>query len=260
VKLGAMNNPGKEVVAQLEFIAAAGFDFVELAVEAPEASPEVLRQREKRIGEILESHSLEVVAHLPWYFEIAHPYARVREAFLQEVRSALEVASDLGAKLAGLHLHRLPKFFRDKMLELHLSALREVLEHAEALGLVLGVENSDLRSFPPEKLEALLEALPGLKLVLDIAHAHIGASEEEVLAFVRSFSPRVVHVHAHDNNLKDDLHLPIGAGAIEWERLLPELKRFYDGGITLEVHSRDPEYLLLSRRKFLELWRGEGSF
>lgn len=255
MKLGAMNNPGKEVVAQLEFIASGGFDFVELTIEAPGASPEVLRRKGDRVGEVLEGYSLEVVVHLPWYFEIAHPYARVREAFLEEVRCALEVASDFEAKLAGVHLHRPPKFFKDRMLELHLQALRQVLEYAEELGIVLAVENSDLQSFPPEKLEALLAELPGLQLVLDLGHAHMGASLEEVLAFVRSFSARVAHVHAHDNNLKDDLHLPIGAGAIEWERLLPELKRFYDGGITLEVHSRDPEYLLVSRRKFLELWK-----
>ena len=260
MKLGAMNSPGEDVVEQLRFIARAGFDFVELAIEAPGAEPGLLAQREREIRDIIESHPLEV-AHLPWYFEIAHPYARVREAFLEEVRSALELAADLGAELAGIHLHRLPKFFRERTLELHIEALRRAQSYAEDAGIKLCIENSDLRSFPPGDIKKLLEALPGLGLVLDVGHAHIGARLEEVVEFMQDFRDSVQHVHAHDNNLREDLHLPIGAGRIEWERLLLGLRGFYDGRITLEVHSRDQDYLRVSREKFLKLWnQAKGDF
>ena len=254
MKLGAMNSPGEEVVTQLSFIAGAGFEYVELAIEAPKAGPETLRRKEGEIRDIIESYGLEVVAHLPWYFEIAHPYARVRDAFLEEVRSAIEVAAAFDAELAGIHMHRLPKFFREELLELHIPALRRALDFAEDAGIKLCVENSDLRSFSAEDIERLLEALPELGLVLDVGHAHIGAAREEVLEFIRTFRHCIQHMHVHDNNLRDDLHLPIGAGAIEWEQILPEIKCFYNGKITLEVHSRDQDYLLVSREKFMKLW------
>ena len=254
MKLGAMNSPGEDVVEQLRFIARAGFDFVELAIEAPEAEPGLLAQKEKEIRDIIESRSLELVAHLPWYFEIAHPYSRVREAFLEEVRSAIEVAADFGAELAGIHLHRLPKFFKERALELHIEALRRAQSYAEDAGIKLCIENSDLRSFPQHDIEKILDTLPELGLVLDVGHAHIGSKLEEVVEFMHSLKQKVEHVHAHDNNLREDLHLPIGAGKIEWERLLPELRGFYDGRITLEVHSRDQDYLVISREKFIKLW------
>jgi sugar phosphate isomerase/epimerase len=257
MKLGAMNNPGEEVTAQVSFIASNGFEFVELAIEAPEATPELLKEKEQELRDILESYKVEVVAHLPWYFEIAHPYTRVRDAFLEEVRSALEVAAAFDAQLAGVHLHRLPKFFREKQQEMHISALHQALAFAEEVGIKLCIENLDLRSFPAESVAKVLEALPELGLVLDVGHAHIGATNEEVLSFIHAFQKRILHVHAHDNNLREDLHLPIGAGAIEWERILPELKSFYDGRVTLEIHSRDSDYLLISRKKFLKLWNQE---
>ncbi len=52
-----------------------------------------------------------------------------------------------------------------------------------------------------------------------------------------------------------DLHLPLGAGLIPWNKIVTELKKYqYDGTITLEVFSRDRRYLLASRDKLLELW------
>ncbi len=254
MKLGAMNSPGREVVEQLNFFAREGFDFAELAIEAPEATPELLRRKKEELMDVIESHSLELVAHLPWYFEIAHPYARVRDAYLQEVGSALDVAATLDAKLACMHLHRLPRFFRDRALELHIQALRRALERAEDTGIKLCIENSDLRTLPAEHIAAILEELPELGLVLDVGHAHIGLTLDEVLGFVRPFRKRIEHMHIHDNNLNEDLHLPVGAGSIEWERLIPELKSIYDGRITLEVHSRYPDYLLLSREMLIKLW------
>lgn len=260
MKLGAMNSPGEEVTAELSFIARNGFEFLELAVEAPEATPERLVEKEQELMEIIESYELEVVAHLPWYFEIAHPYTRVRNAFLEEVRSALDIAAAFGAELAGLHIHGLPRFFRERQMELHISALGKALGFAEEVGIRLCIENSDLRSFSTESTAEILDALPELGLVLDLGHAHIGAEGEEVLNFMHTFKEQILHVHAHDNNLKDDLHLPIGAGEIDWERVLGKLKSFYDGRVTLEVHSHDKDYLLISRKKFLKLWTGVKGF
>lgn len=250
--LGAMNNPSMEVVKELEFI-LENFDYVEIAIEAPQASPEVLREKKHKLLDLLESSSEKPVVHLPWYFQIAHPYSRVSQAFLEEVEIALEIASELGADFAGLHLNPLPRFFRERQKELYLEALDRVTGVAESLDIKIGVENLDFRQIPGDVLQSIVETLP-IGLLLDVAHAHIGSSLKEVLDFIRRFSSRVLHVHVHDNNLREDLHLPVGAGEIEWKKLLSELKKFYSGRITLEVHSRDRDYLLLSREKFINYW------
>jgi sugar phosphate isomerase/epimerase len=62
-------------------------------------------------------------------------------------------------------------------------------------------------------------------------------------------------VHANDNFGKEDAHLPIGAGIIDFERILKELKDTqYDETTTLEVFSRDRDYLKISKEKIKRLW------
>ncbi len=49
---------------------------------------------------------------------------------------------------------------------------------------------------------------------------------------------------------KEDNHLPIGAGIIDLEKILAELNETrYDETLTLEVFSRDREYLKISKEK-----------
>ena len=63
-----------------------------------------------------------------------------------------------------------------------------------------------------------------------------------------------MHIHLHDNDGQRDLHLPMGTGIIDWDALIKTLKRIYDGTITLEVFSRDKDYVLLSQKKLKEKW------
>jgi len=94
--------------------------------------------------------------------------------------------------------------------------------------------------------------LSGLYLTLDLGHANLfGKSIEE---FIRKFHTKIRHVHLHDNDGRKDLHLPMGVGNINWEKILKTLKRNYDGTITLEVFSKDRDYVVLSKEKLRRLW------
>jgi len=41
---------------------------------------------------------------------------------------------------------------------------------------------------------------------------------------------------------------------MDWKRITWLLKRFYDETITLEVFSKDRDYVLLSEEKLIKLW------
>ena len=43
-------------------------------------------------------------------------------------------------------------------------------------------------------------------------------------------------------------------------RAVKEMKTFYDGTITLEVHSQDRDYLKISREKLEIMWYGKKKF
>jgi len=49
---------------------------------------------------------------------------------------------------------------------------------------------------------------------------------------------------------KEDQHLPIGAGIIDFSKVVKALKGIgYNDTITLEVFSRDRDYLKMSKKK-----------
>ena len=75
----------------------------------------------------------------------------------------------------------------------------------------------------------------------------------------RALFDRIAHVHASDNFGKEDNHLPIGAGTVDFQKIVKGLINIgYDQTVTFEIFSRDRDYLRISREKFagmIEAWR-----
>ena len=97
----------------------------------------------------------------------------------------------------------------------------------------------------------VFEKFPTLKMALDTGHAHLGGEGiDKILNFLRRFSSRIGHIHADDNFGKEDNHLPIGTGTIDFPKIIKALKGIgYDEAITLEIFSRDKDYLRISKEK-----------
>lgn len=254
--LGAMNDPQKDILEEIKLFGEMGFDFVELAVEAPGGKPEKLLEKKKEIEDLLNSYNFGVLAHFPWYFHLASHYEKIRDAYLAETKKALEAVAEFKAKSVTLHSEFLPSLFRSNR-KLLVAQVRESLgmlrEKAEEKGITLLLENGF------EDAEGFSEFLPkGVGITLDLGHANL--SKDGIEGYLRKFKNRISHVHASDNFGKEDNHLPIGAGGIKWKEVLEKLKRFYDGTITLEIHAEDRDYLALSRDKIEILWYGEKKF
>ena len=71
------------------------------------------------------------------------------------------------------------------------------------------------------------------------------------------FAERLRHIHISDNlGGFGDLHLPIGAGTIEFEKIFNVIRGMrYDGTMTLEVFAPDRTYLRISKDKIAEALR-----
>ena len=59
----------------------------------------------------------------------------------------------------------------------------------------------------------------------------------------------------HDNNGREDQHLSIGKGNINWKKVIKMIKKYYDKTITLEVFEKNKKYILLSKNKLERLWK-----
>ncbi|MEM3693466.1 MAG: sugar phosphate isomerase/epimerase [Candidatus Bathyarchaeia archaeon] len=262
MKLGAMNAPFLDILAEISLFGKMGFEFLDLTIEAPKAKPEALLAKRTAILDLLSVYGMGIVGHMPWFFEISHPYDSIRRAFLREGVKVLRTCAKLNASKATVHVESHPSLwptgFRRRFIDVQISSVAHLAKEAKSLGITLCVENITDRSMRLEEFKHLFLEVPDAMFHLDVAHAALeGGGEKRALKFMKVFKDRLVHVHMSDNRCgEEDLHLPIGAGRIDWEKVVKGLKEIrYDGTITLEIHSPEREYLRFSKEKIQRLWQ-----
>jgi sugar phosphate isomerase/epimerase len=255
MKIGAMNNPEKDIYSEIEYFAEHGFDFIDLTVE-PGASSYSEDIDVKRIAALVKKHRLNLIGHTPWNLPFASPYKQAREAAFGEFMKCIEIFSEIGVTLANVHIQE-PNYIKpiDELIRYNAEFFRKIVKASKNKGIAIMMENAGGVFSDAKLLKKLL--VPGLKLHWDVGHANLGRDTHETTenAF-REFKDRIVHLHFSDNNGIDDLHLPLGAGNIDWPKIIKILKEYkYNKTITLEVFSPDRDYLLASRDKLRRLLR-----
>jgi sugar phosphate isomerase/epimerase len=255
---GAMNFPIRPVLKEIEAIGALGFDYLELAMDNPRAHHTLIREQKRELVGALSANKMKLVCHLPTFVFTADLTESLRQASVNEVLQSIELAADLESLKAVLHpsyFTGLSVFVLDQAREYALESLDAIVERSDRLGLVLCIENM----FPatrslvePADFVEIFQKFPTLKMTLDTGHAHIGdRGGIRAVDFIRRFPDRISHVHANDNFGKEDNHLPIGAGTVDFPKIAKALNAAgYDATVTLEVFSRDRDYLKISREKF----------
>jgi sugar phosphate isomerase/epimerase len=261
MKYGAMNFPIRPLLKEMEEMGQMGFDYVELTMDPPEATPQKILAQKRSIREILDRYGMGIVGHLPTFVWTSDLYESLRKVSLQENFDALEAGAELGIEKMVLHpgmITGLGKLILDRAKGYGMEAIEAILKKATTLNITLCIENM----FPqahflcqPSEFQSVFDAFPELRLTLDIGHANLGGGKNRSSEFIQRYGYRIGHVHANDNFGKEDNHLPIGAGIIDFEKILGELKEAqYDETVTLEVFSRDRDYLRISKEKIKRMW------
>lgn len=261
MKYGAMNFPVKPILQEIEEMGRLGFDYVELTFDPPEATPQRVLSQRRALLELLERYKIGIMGHLPSFVWTSDLYDSLREASLQENLKAIEASAELGIRKLVLHpgyITGMGKFVFDKAKAHGLKSIEILLKKADSLDITLCIENM----FPqahfltaPKEFQEIFDAFPELRLALDVGHANLGGDRNSSIEFIQRYGHRLGHIHANDNFGKEDNHLPIGAGLIDFERIIKALKQIpYDETITLEVFSRDRDYLRISKEKIKRMW------
>ena len=261
MKYGAMNFPVKPLLQEIEEIGELGFDYVELTMDPPEAAPQKVLAQKKSILNLLNRYKMGITGHLPTFVWTSDLYDSLRKASLQENLEALEAAAELGIEKVVLHpgyITGMGKFVIDKAKRYGLESIEAILKKANSLGMTLCIENM----FPqahfltqPHEFQEVFEIFPEIRLALDIGHANLGGDRNRAIEFIQRYGYRIGHIHANDNFGKEDNHLPIGAGIIDFDRIIKALKQTsYDETMTIEVFSKDRDYLRISKEKMKKIW------
>lgn len=253
--IGTMNHPGHDVLKEIEWIAGAGFEFVDLTLEPPLAA--AARVDVSGIRSALEAHHLNVIGHTAYYLPLASPFESLRRAAVDELKLCLEVFAGVGVRWMNLHPDRqAPLHDRKFVIDRNLQTIRDLLPRAREVNVGLMIENLPGSFNTVRQLSELLEPVPELGLHLDIGHANLHVDYNTTDELLAAYGSRLRHVHLHDNKGGSaDLHLPLGAGTLETAHYVRSLQSSgYDGTITLEVFTPDRRHLSYSREVLRRLW------
>lgn len=192
----------------------------------------------KNIG---ESYNLKYSIHAPFAdINIASPSALMLKAMLKRLRKSIANAHSLDAYMWIFHpgLKTGVSMFYPHMDWLqNLKTIKLLLKIARGYDMQIAVENM------PEPYSFLMKSVENFQrfydevdenigMVFDVGHANINGQTE---LFLKTFSEKIVHVHAHDNNGKDDRHLGIGYGTADWRSVANLLKKIcYDKVVIIE--------------------------
>jgi sugar phosphate isomerase/epimerase len=240
MRIGASTlfNPAaiEEAVAQLVSI---GIKDIELCLVDSVPGVGKLKSLQKEAG-------LDYSIHAPFLLvDLAHPHPKIRTLSRDLVRQAIDMAAELKAFPLTVHPGQfayeslLPKeqaftdyrIATEEYLEHAMKSLLELSAYARTRGVKLCVENlvSGVGA-THERVRWLLSEVDSLGFTLDIGHAHITGGLEAY----QGLDP--IHFHLHDNDGKEDDHLPLGEGNLDIISVLKRLKKSR-GKLILELYS-----------------------
>lgn len=154
---------------------------------------------------------------------------RIREASEQRIRESLELARKIGAGGVVFHTNHTPlltsDFYINGWQRRNEDFWRRILSEYPELDIYM----ENMFDDSPDMLLSLAESLSEFSnfgICLDYAHAVIYGSD--INDWVQKLSSYVKHMHINDNDLKNDLHLAVGDGKIDWRRF----KEHYDSALS----------------------------
>jgi len=213
-----------------------GYPFAEISLN----DPSEVESRIEEFQKIREESGIDYLAHYP---NEDHPTDPVilKNRFLPRMERLLELSRRLGIRKGTLHFWMDRRWIAPGTAKEKTRLLDEMVSRAKTVGITLCIENLSERhdSFAP-----LFEAIPDLRMTLDIGHGELLSHENTSFGFIEHCFDRIAHVHVHDNrggtSVKDDLHLPLGEGVVDFPRILALLKeKNYRSTITMEVKPGD---------------------
>ncbi|MBI4202403.1 MAG: sugar phosphate isomerase/epimerase [Chloroflexi bacterium] len=235
-------------VKGLQFAVEHGFYGMEIG--ARYLTPEQLPPEEsRRFRSIAALNGVDLSVHAPLDWNPATFSPELRPRLLGEIRALLQRSAEIGAQVLVLHAAavdgpgivrgQVPESVRASAIERLTSFLQESAPTAQALGVVIGLENLPYlpgvqdargieRSYDVLKTyEELVQvvrdaASPAVRITLDIGHAD---RAEGIWEAFQAFAPYLRHIHIHDSDGRQD-HQEIGLAKVDFKGLSDLLAPF----------------------------------
>jgi len=233
----------------LVFLREAGFHFGEVVLRDKKA-----REYWRDIDtEPFRGSKFWLIAHGPHEGD-PNSLVNLLKNYGPSLKETIDSACRLATSFLTVHLWMDSRYVTTSQIVEKKALLKELFYYAAEKQIVLSLENL---SESASDLESALEEIPQASLTLDIGHAQLLTETNRSFEIITRLGNRIHHVHAHDNSggsgIKDDLHLPIGDGIIDFNSIITALLMSgYNNTITLELKRHE---LLLSRDRLERLFQ-----
>lgn len=165
----------------------------------------------------------------------------IRECSEMRVIQSIEAAKTVGAEAVIFHTNHNPlltaESYRKNWLERNELFWRRILEKCSDISVYM----ENMFDDSPHMLAGLAERVSGcgnFGVCLDYAHAASFGRNTPIDVWVKSLAPYVRHLHINDNDLKDDLHLAVGSGNIDWRQFAGYYSEYFtDCTVLIETAS-----------------------
>ena len=157
------------------------------------------------------------------------------------MKQSMDIAKELGLCGVVFHVNYQPgipgDIYRQNVIDKVSGYVEELLKEYKDINIYIeNMFEDDVMVI--KNIAERLSKYENFGICLDYAHAFVYGTDAEL--WVKELAPYLRHIHINDNDLKEDLHLPVGSGSIDWDRFLAYRKEvFPEASILIEVTSPD---------------------
>ena len=223
----------KNLIESAALCEELGLDFVELNMNLPQYQVESIGDI-RELLDISKKHHIYYTIHLDENMNACDFNSLVSNAWLDTVRSTIQIAKRLQVPILNMHLNNgiyftLPPkrvYLFEKYKDIYLLKLARFRDICEKeIGddnILISIENTDgYLPFQKDGIELLLESRV-FSLTWDIGHSHSAGKADEV--YILDKIDRLKHFHIHDAIGKRN-HLTLGSGETDLDSRLELAKK-----------------------------------
>jgi sugar phosphate isomerase/epimerase len=231
-----------------------------------------------RVRDLVKKHGV-AISGLGYYPNPLDPNAEHRRTVVEHLKKVIGAAPKLGVGVVNTFVGRDWKQSIDDSWPAFRAVWPDVVRHAEAAGVRVGIENCPMLfskdewpggknlAISPSVWRRMFEEVPSAHFGLNLDPSHLVWQMIDAARCVRDFARRIVHVHAKDARIDHDKlyevgtlglgwHTPKlpGMGDVPWGPFFSALTDAgYDGPVCVEVEDRAYEGSLADRKRSLRL-------
>jgi sugar phosphate isomerase/epimerase len=223
--LFCLGKPFKKMVKHITKTAVKHVEIVDEGLHA------LNKKSASKLKELAHSYGLKFSVHAPFAdINIASPSKCILKAMLKRLEKSIKFTSEIEALVWVFHpglKTGISMFYPEVDWFQNCKTAKALYDIAEEYGVEIAIENV------PEPYPFLMKNVEHFRrfyndvneeigIALDVGHANLNGQVE---LFLKTFPEKIVHIHAHDNGGKDDEHLGVGRGTVNWDRFAELLRQ-----------------------------------